>query len=643
MANKVGQQIGNYRLLKLLGTGGFAEVYLGEHIYLNTHAAIKILQAVGPVEQTFFLKEAKIIASLTHPNIVKLLDYTVENGVPMIVMELAIHGSLRNRHQRGQLVQIETIIAYLKQIAPALDYAHASGLIHRDIKPDNMLVNASGQILVSDFGIAATMHMNAHSMQTGRQYAGTPYYSAPEQLQGNPCAASDQYALAVVVYEWLSGKVPFTGTFTEIAMKHIQEQPVPLHQLTTGIDKGVSDVVMKALEKDPKQRFGSIKDFTTGLEEAIEKVKQTSVQRLTVNAPTQKEVPIVKPYTSLSPYGQYQQFAWSPDGRYIAVLNQTIWNKNGLQVFDAFTMRYIGKVTHERIFGRFVWSPDSTRIAVLNGRGAIYSADIVTGKDIIKYSQEPDTHSSYRWSSDGKWVMIANNENIKMYDALTGKLAFVYKGTDPETNEQRNYYSYSPDLSKIAIERNGIIQVISISNGDILLTYDKHYHKRMLSLQIAWSPDSTRIALVTQRLTTNKHSLHVWDVLTGHTFFTHSGSIDYTVWSPDSTRLAFRDSVNIRTGRADSIQVIDANTGNAICMIQEDHRYFWSPDSRLLATSSSKGINIWDADSGHLQYICQSDNNIEDADWSLDGRIAGLQKGYSKDYHSSALLIWKFS
>src|SRR3989441_1690156 len=208
MADRVGQQLGNYRLVRLLGQGGFAEVYLGEHVYLETEAAIKVLQtqlAGEEIEQ--FRREARTIAHLIHPHIVRVLEFGVEGSMPFLVMDYAPNGTLRQRHPKGAALALPLIVAYVKQVADALQYAHDEKLIHRDIKPENMLLGRRNEILLSDFGIAIVAQSSRY--QGTQDMAGTIAYMAPEQIQAHPRPASDQYSLAIVVYEWLTGERPF--------------------------------------------------------------------------------------------------------------------------------------------------------------------------------------------------------------------------------------------------------------------------------------------------------------------------------------------------------------------------------------------------------------------------------------------------
>ncbi|HEV2580833.1 MAG TPA: serine/threonine-protein kinase, partial [Ktedonobacteraceae bacterium] len=190
---------GNYRLLKLIGEGGFSEVYLGEHRYLGNEAAIKVLRT-RLTEEEFerFRLEAQTIIGMGHPNMVRVLEFGVEDHIPFIVMSYAPHGSLRDLYPDGTRVPLERIVQLVKQIAAALQYAHDHQVIHRDIKPDNLLVGPDGEVLLSDFGIAVAAH-NTYSQKT-QEAIGTVAYMAPEQLRRKARTASDQYALAVMVY-----------------------------------------------------------------------------------------------------------------------------------------------------------------------------------------------------------------------------------------------------------------------------------------------------------------------------------------------------------------------------------------------------------------------------------------------------------
>jgi predicted ATPase/serine/threonine protein kinase/DNA-binding CsgD family transcriptional regulator len=267
MVDRVGQQLGNYRLLRLLERGGFADVYLGEHIHLKSRAALKVLHThLTDKESEHFQQEAQTIATLVHPSIVRVLDYDVQDGVPFLVMDYAPNGSLRQRHPPGEVVPLPLLLSYIKQMADALQYAHEHKIVHRDVKPENMLVGRRQEVLLSDFGIATVAHST--SSLSAEAAVGTIAYMAPEQIQDQPRPASDQYALGVTVYEWLCGARPFSGSFTALVTHHLWQPPPPLQGRAPAITAEVEQVVLRALAKDPKQRFPSVIAFAEALEQA---------------------------------------------------------------------------------------------------------------------------------------------------------------------------------------------------------------------------------------------------------------------------------------------------------------------------------------------------------------------------------------
>jgi len=264
-----GQQLGNYLLTQLLGRGNFADVYRGQHIHLNTQAAIKVLHGqLTDSDLANFIHEARVIANLRHPHIVQILDFGVEETIPFLIMEYAPNGNLRQRHQQGTRLALETILAYVRQIADALQFAHDQKIIHRDIKPENLLLGRNNEVLLSDFGIAIMYSTMRSQSGLHQETAGTVPYMAPEQLKAHSLPASDQYSLAIMTYEWLCGERPFQGTITEIAIKHALVPPPSLCERVTTISPAIEQVIMKALAKNSQQRFEHIRDFARALEEA---------------------------------------------------------------------------------------------------------------------------------------------------------------------------------------------------------------------------------------------------------------------------------------------------------------------------------------------------------------------------------------
>jgi serine/threonine protein kinase len=281
MANFSNDRLGNYRLIRLLGHGGFASVYLGEHLYLKRPAAIKVLRTVlKDKEQARFLEEAKLLANLSHSHIVRVLEFTVakkhtviqnrivKENIPFLVMDYAPGGNLRKSYPEGSMLPPKQITNYINQIANALQYAHDQNIIHRDIKPENFLLNEQQEVMLSDFGLALFAPFPEQLSQQGM--AGTVAYSAPEQMRGKPLFASDQYALAIVAYEWLCGQRPFQGIEAEIIMQHFSSPPPRLRDKNPFITRATEEVILRALAKDPQRRYPRIQDFAQALADACQ-------------------------------------------------------------------------------------------------------------------------------------------------------------------------------------------------------------------------------------------------------------------------------------------------------------------------------------------------------------------------------------
>lgn len=269
MADRVGQLLGNYRLVRLLGSGGFADVYLGEHVHIPTmKAAIKVLHTqITDEEIAKFRSEAGTLAGLIHPQIVRLLDFGIEEKIPFLVMDYAPNGTFREKYPRSKTLPLPSIVAYVSQIAAALQFAHEEKLIHRDIKPENIFLGRRNEVVVGDFGVAVLIHTTRS--QSLQDIAGTAAYMAPEQMAGKPNRASDQYSLGIMVYEWLTGDVPFQGSFIEILTQQLAASPESLRTKVPTIPLAVEEVVLRALEKDPQKRFPSVQEFAQALKVAV--------------------------------------------------------------------------------------------------------------------------------------------------------------------------------------------------------------------------------------------------------------------------------------------------------------------------------------------------------------------------------------
>jgi serine/threonine protein kinase len=286
----IGQTLGGYRLTSLLGAGGMAEVYRAQELALDREVAVKVLPAALAADAGYvvrFRDEARRVAALAHPYIVPVYHYGEERGLLFLVMPV-LRESLRERMQRQSPLPPTEAARYVTQIAAALDAAHAHGLVHRDVKPENILLSSESKALLTDFGIAREA---AFLRQTGaaRTLAatglpvGTPEYMAPEQLRAaNVDHRADIYALGAVLYELLTGTVPHdAGTPYEVAALVLTESITPPSARNPAIWPELERVVMKALEKDAEHRFGSARDFALALRAAMQ-VHAPGGERLTM-------------------------------------------------------------------------------------------------------------------------------------------------------------------------------------------------------------------------------------------------------------------------------------------------------------------------------------------------------------------------
>jgi Tol biopolymer transport system component/tRNA A-37 threonylcarbamoyl transferase component Bud32 len=576
MGDLIGQPMGSYRLTRLLGRGGFAEVYLGEHRYLGSQAAVKVLPVQAYQEQReLILKEARTSASLDHPHIARMLEFGFQEATPYMVMPYASGGTLRTRHPRGTILSFERIVFYTMQIAEALQYAHDQKVLHRDVKPENVLLGPGNELLLGDFGIAVVAHKTESMSEQG--VAGTSVYMAPEQARGRARPASDQYALAVVVYEWIRGTPPFKGTPIEVALKHLFDQPPALKKkapLGDNAEEYTRQVLMKALAKDPHRRFPSVLAFACALEEISRGYKPGIGTTQT----------LYRKHSSI-----VYALAWSPDGTRIASgsVDATA------QIWDARTGRTCRcYLEHDRCICGVSWSPDGRRIASASDDSTVKVWDARSGGHLFTYQGHGDYVGAVAWSPDGTRIVSSSwDRSVQIWDARTGGLHLAYHGHDPggENALAIKVLAWSPDGTRIASGGDDqTIQVWDAQTGQQLVTYRGH----TVVNAAQWSPDGTCIASCGEDQT-----VQVWDAQTGQqlvTYREHSqGGVNCLAWSPDGTRIA--------SGGDDSVQVWQVQTGKAVFRFYEHRTYItavaWSPDGTRIASASADGVvRVWQAE-----------------------------------------------
>lgn len=673
MGDHIGQQLGNYRLLRLLGRGGFADVYLGEHIYMHSQAAIKVLHTqLTPGDMEHFRLEARTVAHLDHPHIVHVLEFGITEATPFLAMSYAPNGTIRQRHPRGTRLPLSTVVDYVKQVADALQYAHEQKLIHRDVKPENMLLGRRNEVLLSDFGIALVAQ-NSRSQRI-QEAIGTIAYMAPEQIQGKPRPASDQYSLGIVVYEWLSGSLPFVGGGVAMYGQHLHAQPMPLREKVSAIPPEVEQVVMTTLAKDSHQRFASVQAFATALGQAsrlttettilksrsqepinvvppsskilpsTEKVPTSTTLTDTILASSRPEqlsptIPLEPPVYPLDPdTGQDQSSAIERSinklkpklqrgiSRRTAVLGLTgvvaIGATGGglawwvLAPHPLYTYR-----GHRDKVIQVKWSPDGTRIASASWDKTVQIWDATDGGNVFTYRGHVNGKyamlTDIAWSPNGKRIASSGFEEVQVWDAADGGNRYTYGGHSDTVYSA----SWSPDSKRVAsASKDETIQVWDEADGGHVFTYTDGGYAPYGIGHAVWSPDGRHIAC------TDTAGVRIWDIATGQNTFTYSYGGYPLAWSSDSQRIA-------SGGASSTIHVWDAADGGHFYIYRGHansdtvspstiYAVAWSPDGKRIASGSSdKTVQVWDAMNGSLVYTYRGHNSaIYTVAWSPDGK-----------------------
>lgn len=645
MIDLIHQHVGNYRLLRLLQHGKAADVYLGEHISLKSTAAMKVYSlAISKSEQENFLLEGSKAASLDDPNIVKVLDWGLYENYPFLVMDYMPDDTFSRRYPEGTVLSPSIIIPYIRDIARALQYIHGLHLIHRNLKPTNLFLGQNQHILLSDFRIELSAHGSRSRTIEGME--GSAAYLAPEQIQGKPCPASDQYALAVLVYTWLTGELPFQGSFTEQCNQHLRTAPVSLRKKNPSLSPAVEEVIQITLAKDAERRFLDIQTFADAFADAAIASERPNITPRHTDATTnassatrqasnalpisaiqaskaaskifyyplsrrtmlfalaglaivggsltefvlsQRVNTIVKPGTLLytftgNPPSMYvASAAWSTDGQLIASGGGNIQVSVWHDMSGAIIQSLSG--SHEPL-NVVTWSPDGTRIASGSTDQKVWVWNVRSGKPLLIYAGHTEAVNTLAWSHNTLYIASGGYDNtVQVWDASNGKAVFTYRGH----SDAIWGIAWSPDGKRIASASfDRTVQVWDTLDGGNVITYQGH---RAEVHTVAWSPDGQYIASGGFDQT-----VQVWDASTGQhilTYYGHKGNVNDAVWSPDSAYIA--------SASADkTVQIWKVLTGD-IRLTYRGHSgsvytVAWSPVGERIASGGSDGtVQIWQA------------------------------------------------
>ncbi len=639
--DRTGQQWGNYRIVSSLEHGYFSKAYLGRHIQDNSK---QFVIDIWPIQLTAeqvdsFMQQTGRLLQLVHPHILRMVDAGVERFVPFVVVDYVSHVPLRQLFRKGEQQPLQKLLPYLKQVTSGLQYAHDLGMLHKNIRPEHILLAGNMVPMLSEFAIdVLQQNEQFKNYQDARYPIDSIIYTAPEQIQHQAVKASDQYALAIMVYEWLCGEPPFHGTRYDVANQHIHATPTRLRYKIPAIPQEVEDVVMTALAKDPTRRFQSVTAFVNALEqtydpragrapsfmatitpEAAQAQAQARAAASTIpdppvpvreNTPLPPVVPTVQAQVPVA--ADAQAYAYAAQQRpapppVVAALPtpppvQPVPNTPRPSAPPA-PRRNTGSTTRRAFF------VSVAGVAVLAGGGSwlLYrqlhpTAPIIPGQatpnpddgGITPTSSGPVVivhgHTSrvnaVAWSPDGKRVASVGDDKLVMIsDSTNGKTLLTYTGHKARVNA----VAWSPNGKFIASgSSDKTVQVWEATTGKLVRTYKGH---RGAVNAVDWAKDSTLVASGS-----DDRTVHAWSARTGNVLLfyrEHTNSVTSVAWSPDKTMIAsgsWDKTVHVcATVNSDAFAI-----GDKVFLYgghsAEVYSVAWSPDGNLLASAGGDNV-----------------------------------------------------
>jgi tRNA A-37 threonylcarbamoyl transferase component Bud32 len=595
MEDLVGKTVDRYKIIGEIGRGGMAIVYRAIDSMLDRNVAIKIIMPEYADKEKLlkrFSREAKSLAKLSHSNIVKVLDYGEYEGSPYLVMEYIPGGTLSS--MLGKPMNYAEAAALLAPVARALNYAHQQKVVHRDIKPGNILINESGQALLSDFGILKLLDAEETQGLTGTgKIVGTPSYMSPEQIRGLQIdGRADIYSLGIVFFEMITGRKPYiANTPIELSLKHLNESIPRARQFVRDLPTGAEQVFLKAMAKKPEERYQSMAAFADDLEKLGGKLSVATNKQPVVsvtgekkgsdeNKPKVLKQPLVILVSMLAIIGFGGFFIFRPENG--TNLAPAIAASPTMEILPTetliepspmvtFTPEVVSTITPAptKIEQPVDPTATSTQLMLENAISADNVSRLMEVNKVEKISV-----INLGWTPDGKWIV----------DAGSGAISFINPQKMPAVDH------------KIAISGE-IPTAIAISSLN-----DNLYVLIKAKINV--------YSILTQKLVTS---------------YPISGGVHSIAISPDGKYLALGILDN-------KVQLIDPENGSVLRNLRSSYggwSVLFSPDSQIVVGGNTQGALMWEADTGTwLNLNGGQDSLIKSLAFSKDGKIlAGGSKG----------------
>ena len=613
-----------YEGLVEVGAGAQGAVYQARDRETNEVVALKILRpeiAANQREMERFKNEVCLAHQITHKNVCRIHEFGRADGTAYISMEFVDGDTLRQMINRLGSLTVRSSVKIAQQICAGLREAHAKGIVHRDLKPENIMLDRDGLVKVMDFGIARSIE--AGTATTGF-HVGTPGYMAPEQVEGRAAdPRSDIYSLGLIIYEMLTGSAAFEGdTPMSVALKQVREQPTPPHKLDPGLPKGVENVVLKCLEKDPDNRFQSVGELESALEnvEGAVHPRGETWEHSHVGAPVNQSKWVTlgyafvaglavgmallwaftvthRPFPSkqgtlatsensgLSHVDTVHSVAFSPNGRLLATAgedkNVNLWETQGWRNARTFAR-------HTDAINTVAFSPDGEWLASGGVDKTIFIWDVPKGDHPRRWDAK-QTVSLLAFSSDGSRLASGGGDDgkVTVWDFKGGRRLFSFVAVADYGSVDG--LAFSPDGKRLVTGgEDRIVKFWNAFTGAPQLT-GKNAHSSAINA-VAFNPDGRWVATASY-----DHTIRLWDADTGEEYRTlvgHTQAVNDVAFSPTTGRLASAsDDRTVKIWDVTRDQPVkELNDGRT----ESVNSLAFSPDGRLLACAVGNIVEVWD-------------------------------------------------